>query len=142
MTETLRTWLCTCPYLQNMDAPEIDFVGVTPGNTGLYPIGLEERGRQEDVLGNVTVQYIQKFLVYLVTCPNPGEVEPGRQILEFQQWVGQQSARGLAPVFGDVPDGDKILAEKGKLVSVSKTGICKYQVQLTVQYVKKFERKE
>ena len=58
--------------------------------------------------------------------------------MDFQEWVQEQSVRGLAPIFGDDPQGEKITAQNGVLYSAEDEGLATYMVQLTVQFVKKF----
>lgn len=138
--ETLQAWLCTCPHFPLGLSWSYDHVGAAPGSIGLYPLGMEEKQYRRDILGNVRAVYQQQFQLQVVTCPDPKGGNAAAALLAFQHWVAQQCAQGNTPVFGDVPEEEKILAEKGKLASVSKAGSCKYTVRLTVRFVKNFER--
>ena len=60
--------------------------------------------------------------------------------MDFQEWAQEQSATGAAPVFGDAPQNEKIIAQNGVLYEADGEGTATYMVQLSVQYVKKFER--
>ena len=113
-----------------------DYLDAVPGNAGLYPGGLEEVSRREDVLGHVTVQNRLHFVLYRITPGQQDNGENSRWLLEFKTWVQKQCALGLAPHFGDDPTQEKIRAEQGKLKSASQTGTGKYAVAITAEYVK------
>lgn len=136
--EKMRAWLMTCPCLMPGFVLETDHTAATPGSAGLYPCGLEEISRREDVLGNVTVTNRFHFVLYQVSCGESGE--QASRLMELQNWVQQQCLAGLAPHFGDVPGEETVRAEYGKLKSVSPTGSRKHELKLTVQFTKKFER--
>lgn len=133
--EKLVQWLKTFPLWEE-NALHIDYTGAVPGSSGLYPQGVEEVQRREDVLGNVTVKNRLHVTLYRVTHGQQDNRENSAWLLQFQQWVQQQSALGLAPFFGDDPKQEKIRAEQGKLKSASQTGTGKYAVAITAEYVK------
>ena len=58
--------------------------------------------------------------------------------MDFQEWVQEQSALGLAPVFGDVPRQEKLTAQNGVLYDAEDEGLATYMVQLSVQFIKIF----
>ena len=134
--EKLVQWLKTFPLWE--DDLHIDDLGAAPSNTGLYPGGLEEVSRREDVLGNVTVVCRLHFLLYRRTARQQDNGENSRWLLQLQDWVQQQSAAGLAPVFGDDPKKERIRAEKGKLQEASQTGTGKYAVSITAEFEKHY----
>lgn len=133
--EKMTAWLQTFPLWQE-NRLHVDHLDAVPGNAGLYPGGLEEVARREDVLGYVTVQNRLHFVLYRVTPGQQDNGENSRWLLEFQTWVQKQCALGLAPHFGDDPTQERIRAEQGKLKSASQTGTGKYAVAITAEYVK------
>ena len=134
--EKMVQWLKTFPLWE--DDLHIDDLGAAPSNTGLYPGGLEEVSRREDVLGNVTVVCRLHFLLYRRTARQQDNGESSRWLLQLQDWVQKQSAAGLAPVFGDDPQKERIRAEKGKLQEASQTGTGKYVVAITAEFEKQY----
>lgn len=137
--EKMTAWLQTFPLWQE-ESLSVDYVDALPGNAGLYPEGLEQVSRREDVLGNVTVENRLHFVLYRVTAGQQDNRENSQWLLELQSWVQQQSAAGLAPSFGDVPHRERISAQKGKLKAASQTGTGKYAVNLTVEFTKQYEK--
>ena len=53
--EKMKQWLMTCPLWEG--ALFVDHHAGRPGSAGLYPVGVEQVERREDVLGNVTAVY-------------------------------------------------------------------------------------
>ena len=107
----------------------IDTLGPGPGSCGLYPVGLEQISRREDVLGNRTVGWRQIFLLRRVAARNE---DAARWLLDFQSWVAQQSELGLAPF-------ETVRAEKGKLLRSDQTGTATYEVRLTGEFTNYYE---
>ena len=131
MLEKMITWLQTFPQWE--DSIQIDFLQARPGSSGLYPKGLTELSRREDVLGNLTLQYRCDFLLR----KNAGiREENARWLLEFQQWVMEQDRMGLAPKFGDAPKSERIRVSDGQLQSLSQTGSALYTVKLWTEFTK------
>lgn len=134
--EKVQAWLLTYPQWEEGKLLYVDYTDAVPGNTGLYPGGLEEVSRKSDVLGNVTVQNRYHFALYRVVTAAEDNAANAQWLMEFQKWVQGQSAAGLAPQFGDEPARERIRAEKGKLKEVSQTGTGTYVVTLTAEFVK------
>lgn len=132
--EKLRQWLLTYPGGSGL--VHIDHTDGVPGNSGLFPAGVEEVRRREDVLGNVTVDCRCRFTLHRVTALGQDNEEAARWLLAFQEWVRAQSLAGLAPTFGDDPARERIRAEKGRLYKASQSGTGTYSVTLTVDFVK------
>ena len=132
---TLSSWLLTFPGWDEGWVLHTDRTEAEPENTGLFPLGAEELSRREDVLGNVTVRCRYRFYLYRVAQQSDPQAN-ARWLLEFQQWVQQQSAIGAAPRFGDDPKAERLRAEKGKLSEASQTGTGTYVVTLTAEFVK------
>ena len=134
--EKVRRWVQTFPQWE--EQLHIDYTGAVPGNAGLFPVGMEEVGRREDVLGNVTVSCRCRFSLYRVTTGQGDNTHNAQWLLDFQNWIQAQSAAHLAPAFGDEPAREQIRAEKGRLKNASQTGTGIYAVELTAEFVKKY----
>ena len=123
----------------------VDYTDQIPFNGGVFPSGLTEISRSRDILGNVTVVNQYNFGLYYVFEKSPGDdigaTENADWLMDFQEWVQEQSALGLAPVFGDVPGIESITAQNGVLYNADEEGTAMYMVQLTVQFIKKYEVK-
>lgn len=124
--ERIINWL---EGFAGMGAVCIDTLGPQPGSCGLYPVGLEQLDRREDVLGNRTVRWRQSFLLRRVAARNE---DAARWLLDFQNWVANQSELGLAPF-------ETLRAEKGKLLRSDQTGTATYEVRLTGEFTKYYE---
>ena len=133
--ERLRQWIMTYPDWE--DTLTVDFVETGIGKAGLFPLGLEETGRREDVLGNVQVACRYRFALYRRTPGQRGGTVNAQWLLAFQNWVQQQSAAGLAPHFGDVPAMERIQAQKGTLKERAQIGT--YTVTLIADFMKVYE---
>ena len=133
--QAMIQWLKTCPIWEGQLF--VDFHDGNPGSVGLYPAGVEEIDRREDVLGNVTARYRCHFELLRITAGQQDNTGAAVWLLQFQEWVRQQSRLGLTPTFGQEPAREQIRAEKGKLKSASQTGTGAYSVHLTAEYVLK-----
>jgi len=131
MLEKMITWLQTFPKWE--DSICIDYVDAQPGSTGLFPKGLTELSRREDVLGNLVVRCRCSFLIRR----NAGRSEENaRWLLEFQNWVMEQDRLGLAPKFGDDPKTERFRAFDGQLHSHAQAGSAMYTVLLSTEFTK------
>ena len=131
MLDTVKQWLQTFPGWE--DTITIDYMDAVPGSAGLYPKGIKEMNRREDVLGNLTVRYRYDFLLRR----NAGKSEENaRWLLEFQNWVMEQSRLGQAPQFGDEPKTEHFRAFEGQLQGQSQTGSTMYTVRLSAEFTK------
>jgi len=139
--QRVKQWLATYPGWGEAMV-YVDYLDAAPVNGGLYPQGLEELERTEDVLGNVTISCRYRFLLYRVTSGQQENGENAGWLLDFQQWVQQQSISGLAPRFGDVSNRERIRAEKGKLQEASQVGTGTYGVTLIADFRKVYEVNE
>lgn len=135
--EKMVQWLQSYPEWGEMPL-SIDYTDTEPVCAGLYPKGVEEVQRREDVLGNVTVHCRQSFQLQRLTSGQESSPEDAQWLMEFQNWVRQQSAQGLAPQFGDEPGEERLRAEKGMLKAASQTATGTYVVTLTAEYVKHY----
>ena len=133
MLERISEWLRTFPRWEG--TLQIDYAEQVPGNSGLYPRGLTELSRREDVLGNVKTRYSWAFLIRRAALP--GE-ENARWLMDFQTWVAEQDRKGLAPRFGDEPHTERLRAFDGQLHSRGQTGSGLYTVMLTAEFTKNY----
>ncbi len=121
----------------------IDYTDQIPANGGIFPSGLTEVSRKSDIFGNTTVVNQYNFGLYYVfeKAPGDGTGAAGNAdwLMDFQEWVQEQSVLGLAPVFGDVPRQERITAQNGVLYEAQDEGLATYMVQLSVQFVKLFQ---
>lgn len=134
--DILKNWLLTFPGMAGHTL-HTDSLPHTPDSVGLYPQGIEELSESRDILGNRQVLCRSRYLLRRVSSQKPEDA--ARWALELQQWVREQSARGLAPRLGCDPASEQLRAEKGKLEKVSPTGTDTVQVLLTAQYLIKYE---
>ena len=143
--EKIRDWLKTCPGYNSLEHFRVDYTDQIPANGAIFPSGIVEVERRSDILGNVTVTNQYNFGLYYVFLKPPGD-DAGATInadwiMDFQEWVQEQSITGAAPVFGDVPRDERIKAQNGVLYAADEEGLATYMVQLSVQFKKKFEVK-
>ena len=136
MLDTLTQWLQTYPKWEG--TLQLDYAEHVPGNSGLYPRGITELSRREDVLGNVKVRYSSLFLLRRAAGTRE---ENARWLLDFQNWVAEQDRLGLAPKFGDEPKTERLRAFDGRLDSHTQAGSSLYTVHLSAEYTKFYEVK-
>lgn len=121
---------------------QVDFTDQIPANGGIFPSGLVEISRKTDLMGNVTITNQYNFGLYYVFEKAPGDgvgaAVNADWVMDFQEWVQAQSVQGLAPVFGDAPRRERIMAQNGVLYDAQDEGLATYMVQLSVQFVKIF----
>ena len=134
--QAMIQWLKTCPIWEGQLF--VDFHDGNPGSVGLYPAGVEEIDRREDVLGNVKIRCSCAFVLRR-TAGQRGE--NARWLLEFQNWVMEQDRMGLAPKFGDEPKTERLRAFEGRLDSHNQAGSSMYTVHLTAEFTKLYEVK-
>ena len=134
MLEKMTKWLQTFPLWE--DSIQIDYVDACPGSTGLYPKGLTEVSRREDVLGNLTVG----CRLDMILRKNAGRSEENAGwLLQFQNWVMEQDRLGLSPKFGDDPKLERIRASEGQLQSHAQVGSALYTVKLLAEFTRIFK---
>lgn len=140
--EKIRVFIGSYPGFDILQSFQVDFTDQIPANGGIFPSGLVEISRKTDLLGNTTVTNQYNFGLYYVFEKAPGD-DAGAAVnadwlMDFQEWVQEQSARGLAPIFGDEPRQERIMAQNGVLYAAEGEGLATYMVQLSVQFVKVF----
>ena len=142
--DKLRDWIKTFPGYDILADFQVDYTDqMTANSGGIFPSGLVEVGRSSDIMGTITVTNQYNFALYYTFLKSPGDdvgaaVNAG-WVMEFQEWVQAQSITGKAPVFGDRPKNERIIAQNGTLYEFDAEGTALYAVQLSVQFVKIFE---
>lgn len=131
MLQTMKTWLQTFPQWEG--TLQLDYADAVPGNSGLYPRGMTEISRREDVLGGLTVRYRWDFILRRAAAA--GE-ENARWLLQLQEWVAQQDRLGLAPKFGDDPRTERLRAYEGRLDTHTQAGSSLYTVLFSAEFTK------
>ena len=141
--ERIRKWVESFPDHKKLDGFQVDYTDAIPNNGGIFPSGLVEISRTEDILGNVTVRNQYNFGLYYVFPKAPGDNEGAAinadWVMDFQKWVQEQSIRRLAPTFGDEPETERIQAQNGVLYDAEEEGTATYMVQLSVNFTKIYE---
>ena len=122
---------------------KVDYTGNVPGVGSLAPSGLVEIARHPDICGNVIAENQYNFGLYYVFEKAPGDNEGAKinadWLMDFQEWIQEQSIIGAAPVFGDAPEYERITAQNGVLFEATEEGTATYMVQLSVLFKKKIE---
>lgn len=126
--EKLQVWLSSYPGWERF-----------PGNVCVLPKEKKEVFRREDVMGNGVMGC--RYYVNLIweTVGQTEDAKSTLRLLDFQSWVQEQSALGLAPHFGDVPAQERMRTEKGGLTAG--TQIVTYTVTLVADFTKVYEVK-
>ena len=143
--ENIKEWIVTFPGYDILNDFQVDYTDQIPANGGIFPSGVVEVSRRRDILGNVSVTNQYNFGLYYVFEKSPGD-DTGATInadwiMDFQEWVQEQSVTRQAPTFGDVPNQEIIMAQNGVLYGADGEGTATYMVQLSVQFIKKYEVK-
>lgn len=134
MLEKMQQWLQTFPKWEG--SLTFDYAQDVPGSTGLYPQGITELSRREDVLGNCATRYSCTFELRRAALPGR---ENAQWLLELQSWVADQDRKGLAPKFGDTPQSERIRAYEGRLQTHKQLGSALYTVYLSAEFTKIYE---
>ena len=134
--EVVRQWLLSYPKWDAGGPWYIDDTPAVPGCVGLFPMGLEELSRKTDVRGNVRTRNRYTLALYKVVGRDEDRTQDAAWLLEFQAWVQDQSARGLAPLFGGY---QQVRAEKGRRKEPDRGGCGMYSLLLTFEFSKEFK---
>ena len=142
--EKMRAFVGSFPGADALAFLAIDYADRVPNTAGLFPGGLVEVRRTTDLLGNVTIENQYNFALYTVMGKAPGE-DAGATLnaewqMAFQEWVQEQSARGLAPTFGDEPRRERMTAQNGAIYSADPEGVAVYVIQISASFTKRYER--
>ena len=115
--ERVRRWLESRDVL-----PQVDSCGLTAGETGLFPLGMEQVRLRQDVLGNRTRRMRYIFLLRRTAVPGP---DAAGWLLQLQDVAAKKP-----PVLGE---DQRFWAEKGRLVKNTSTGLGIYEVRLIAE---------
>ena len=142
--DKLRNWIKTFPGYDILADFQVDYTDqMTANSGGIFPSGLVEVGRSTDIMGTVTVTNQYNFGLYYTFLKAPGDdigaAVNADWVMDFQEWVQAQSITGQAPVFGDQPRSERIIAQNGTLYEFDAEGMALYAVQLSVQFTKIFK---
>lgn len=140
--EKMRGFVESFPGADVFETLYIDYTDNVPNSGGLFPGGLVEISRRRDILGETTVYNQYNFALYTVLEKSPdedyGATANAEWQMAFQEWVQEQSIRGLAPVFGDEPREERITAQNGTIYETEDEGMAIYAIQLSVTFTKRF----
>ena len=139
--ETVKKWLETYPGYDILSTFQVDYTNQIPANGGIFPAGLVEVSRTEDIVGNVTVENQYNFGLYYVLTKAPGD-DTGAAInadwiMDFQEWVQEQSVTKAVPQFGAKTIAAK--AQNGALYDATEEGTATYMVQLSINFKKTYK---
>ena len=134
--EKLKTWLATYPGWEDDKPFFVDDAAPKPGCVGLFPQGLEQVSLRRDITGGQKAACRYRFYLYRASALEENQEENARWLLDFQNWVEAQSAGGLAPHFGDVPQEERLRAEGGSLQKTGKLGSGLYALTLTAEFTR------
>lgn len=139
----IREWLNAYPGIDKTQDLNVDYYSTQLDNSSIAPSGLVEVSRSEDILGNVTVENQYNFKLFFVFPKAPGDdassTENADWLLDFQEWVQEQSVKRLVPTFGDDPKRETIKAQNGtnEYADIEGTGI--YTVLLSINFIKTYK---
>lgn len=137
----LKQWLASYEGFDILENFKVDYTDSIPANAGIFPSGLQEVSRNIDILGNVTVTNQYNFGIYYVFEKDIDDLtalENQEWLADFQEWVQEQSVKGLAPAFGDESQTEVITAQNGALYDADAEGLGTYMVQLSVTFKRKY----
>ena len=115
--EKLRQWL-----LERGILPAVDSCALNDGDTGLFPLGMEQVRLKEDVLGNRVRQRRHIFILRRTAVPG---VDAATWLLQLQE-----AAAKHPPQLGE---NQQFRAEKGRLVKNTSTGLGIYELRLIAE---------
>lgn len=140
--ETIKNWIATYPGHNILSEFSVDYTDQIPANGGIFPAGLTEVSRTQDVTGDTLVQNQYNFGLYYVFEKSPGDDEGAEinadWIMDFQEWVQEQSITGQCPKFGDRTT--EIKAQNGSMYDANAEGLATYMVQLSVSFEKTYAK--
>ena len=122
---------------------QVDYTDQIPNQGFVFPQGLVEVERREDILGNVTLTDRYNFGLYFTFEKALQDDTAARAnaswVMDFQRWVQEQSARGLVPNFGNTETKATAQAQNGTLYSAEDSGTALYMAVLSVTFKRKIE---
>lgn len=115
--EKVRAWLEGQEIL-----PKVDTCGLSAGETGLFPLGMEQVSVREDVLGNRVRRMRYIFLLRRTAVPG---LDAAAWLLQLQALAAKNPPR--------LGTDQQFRAEKGRLVKNTSTGLGIYEVRLIAE---------
>lgn len=141
--EKMRGFVAAYPGADVLSQLSIDWTDSVPNAGGLFPSGLVEVRRRRFITGGCEVDCQCNFALYAKLEKSPGDdaaaTVNASWLMGFQEWVQEQSARGLAPAFGDRPSSERITAGNGELYSASDEGWALYAIRISVSFTKAYD---
>ena len=102
--EQVITWLRTYEGHDILKDWHVDYTDQVPSCGAVFPQGLQEIERRTYITGAVCVTNQSNFGLYFTFAKSAGDDEGAKinadWVNDFQHWVQEQSAHGLAPNFG------------------------------------------
>ena len=132
--EQLLQWLARCPALTGIDL-RVDDLPPAAGTGALFPKGVEQTDRWQNLLGQVTARQKMQLVLRLNLPFVPGDAnlsaQTARRLLELQAWVAEQSAAAD-------PMQETLTAGAARLEQANDEGSAVYTVTLTAHYTMKW----
>lgn len=141
--DSIMEWLTNYKGFDRLQDLRVDYYSQQPDNGSIDPSGVQIISITENIIGTKTVDMQYNFGVYFVLAKDPGDeetaVDNAAWVMDFQNWVNEQSILQLAPRFGDVPKSEIIKAQNGAVTAADNEGVAIYMVQLSVNFTKIYE---
>ena len=93
--EKLRGWVAAYPGYDILGAFQVDYTDRVPNNGGVFPSGLVEVERRQDIMGSVTVTNQYNFGLYYVFEKAPGTTRE-RRSSPAGLWTSRSGCRSRA----------------------------------------------
>lgn len=140
--EELVQWLSGCPALAGLTL-QVDHLPPAAGSGALFPKGVEQTDRRQNLLGQVTARHKMQLVLRLNLPFVPGDADlsakNARRLLELQAWVAEQCAAGRAPHLGNADtEQETLTAGKAQMEQANDEGSAVYSVTLTAHYTMKW----
>ena len=139
-------WLRTYEGHDILKDWHVDYTDQVPSSGAVFPQGLQEIERRTYITGAVCVTNQSNFGLYFTFAKSAGDDEGAKinadWVNDFQHWVQEQSAHGLAPNFGDAEEPVIARAQNGVLYEAEAEGTATYMVVLSLRYTKTYESED
>lgn len=127
--EKIQQWLQQFPGWEG--ALTLEYTEGKPGSAGLFYKGSKEISRQVDLKGDVIACQRMHFEIRCVVADREGSC----WLRDLENWVHQQSTQGFVPQLGCYPFGQRVCANGGKLVQVTREGAAVYSLELWAEFM-------
>lgn len=141
--QRLTQWLGTYEGHDMLAEFRVDYTDHIPSQGAVYPEGLVEVDRRENLWGDVVVTNQYNFGLY-ITFEKSAQDEVAANmnadwLMDFQRWVQEQTVRRLVPNFGNTATPAVARAQNGALYEAEDSGTATYMVTLSVIFEQKYE---